>query len=115
MKTLEDEILIAYTSALNASKMQISGIRIRHFELVSIIDSNGSVRCCDIAKIYGCSLTASYNRLRRCALTGLIYKEAKRYYVSDSGKRMCNVLRDNMKDKIAVIKARMLAEIRKQL
>jgi hypothetical protein len=113
--TLEDELLIGYTSALNISKKQFKGIRIRHFELVTIVARFDRIRCCDVARIYGISQVGAYRRLQRCLPSGFIVKDGVWYSVSDSGKQMLNVLRDNMKDKIAVIKARMLADIRKQL
>lgn len=74
-----------YTDILVKARKSVKGLRMQYITTCMIVGDISGCRCIEFSSNTGKTLHNSYQILLRAIKAGYVYKDAKRYYLTDKG------------------------------
>lgn len=101
--------------ALQQVRRSVKGLRISNLWTIRLLGEVPGSRACELVKISGECKQVISGRLNLCIKSGMIYRESKRYYLSDKGRLVYDILNTELNAGMEAIISSMVKEARKRL
>lgn len=105
--SIRTQLIVGYSDILNKARKGVDGLILPYFYCIMLVGDNSGLSCVELAELKHGKRSAMYRKLFRVIRAGFIYKENKRYYLTDSGAKVygtiCKEFEPLYKDIISVL------------
>lgn len=85
--TIRTRLFVGYSHSLTLARKCHKGLRIGHLRMLMLLGQYpDGITCIDASRIEKINRASTYEKLKRVISAGVVYKENKRYYLTDSGR-----------------------------
>lgn len=113
--TLDSVLFIGYSEVLAQVRRGVKGLRIQYLFAIVTIGQNSGCRCFEISELINKRRSSITNRFNTAIKAGFVYKQDKRYYLTESGAKVYAAINEGFKPIRKQIIDTLTTEARKHL